>query len=129
MTKVSPNNRNETKPDTFSMGHIQIWRHIIFYQNVKVFQWLSKSKFLSFMTKVNPSIENETKSEVFHWAYPNLTSFFIGCKILKCFNDFYNWHLSISLQKWAQTSKVKSNETGHVQIWQYFSLLTMWYSI
>ena len=26
-------------------------------------------------------------------------SVFIGCEILKYFNDFYNWYLSISLQK------------------------------
>ena len=46
----------------------------------------------------------------------NLTSFLIGHKILKYFNDYYNWHLSISLQYEAQTSKVKKNQTGHVQI-------------
>ena len=54
----------------------------------------------------------------------NLTSFFIGLKILKYFNDSYDWHLSVSLEKLAQTSKVKYNHTGHVQIWQYFSLFT-----
>ena len=42
------------------------------------------------MTKVNPNNGNEKK---------NLTLFFIGRKILKYFNDFYNWHLSISFQK------------------------------
>ena len=48
------------------------------------------------MTNVNPNNRNE-----------NLTSFFIGRKILKSFKDFCNWHFSISLQKRAQTSKVK----------------------
>ena len=59
------------------------------------------------MTKVNTKNENETKSELFHETYSNLTLFFIGRKILKYFNDFYNWHFSISLQKRAQSSKVK----------------------
>ena len=36
-------------------------------RNIKVFQWPSKSKFLSFMTKVNPSNGNETKSDIFSW--------------------------------------------------------------
>ena len=34
-------------------------------KNNKVFQWLSKLKFLSFTTKVNPSNGNETKSGIF----------------------------------------------------------------
>ena len=46
------------------------------------------------MTKVNPNNGNETKWNIFHETYPNLTSFFIGHKILKYFNDFYNWHPS-----------------------------------
>ena len=62
-----------------------------FIKNIKVFQWLSKSTFLSFMTnKLNPNNENENAH-----------------KILKYFSDLYNWHLSISLIKWQQTSKKK----------------------
>ena len=44
----------------------------------------------------------ETKADSLHG-----TSFFNGRKILKYFSDFYNWHLSIILQKLAQISKVK----------------------
>ena len=55
--------------------------------------------FLSFMTKVNRSNGNEAKSDVFYRTYSNLTSFFVGRKIIKYFNDFFNWHLSFSLQK------------------------------
>ena len=60
---------------------------------------LSKSKFLSFMTKVNQNKRSEAKSDIFHGTFSNLASFFIGHKLLTYFNDFYNWHLSISLQK------------------------------
>ena len=51
------------------------------------------------MTKVNPNHENETKSEVFlqDKFKSGITS--IGHKMLKKFNDFYDWHLSISFQK------------------------------
>ena len=58
------------------------------------------------MTKVNPNNGNETKSEIFHGVYSNLTSYF---------NDFYDCHLSISLQKLAQTSKVKQNQREHAK--------------
>ena len=51
------------------------------------------------MTKVNSNNENETKPDIFYEAYSNMTSLFIDSKILKYFNDFYNWHLSILLQK------------------------------
>ena len=59
------------------------------------------------MDKVNPNNENETKSDIFPYFYSTLTSFSIGRKILKSFNDFYDWHLSTALQNSAQTSKIK----------------------
>ena len=34
---------------------------------IKIFQWLSKSKFVSFMTKVNPKNGAEAKSDIFPW--------------------------------------------------------------
>ena len=43
----------------------------------------------------------------FNGTYSDLALLFIGCKILKYFNDFSYWHFSVSLQKWAQTNKVK----------------------
>ena len=47
------------------------------------------------MTKVNTKIGKEAKLDIFS----NLTSFFIGRKIFKYFNEVYNLHFSISLQK------------------------------
>ena len=38
-----------------------------------------------------------------------MRAYFVGHKILKDFNDFYNWYLSISLQKWRETSKERYN--------------------
>ena len=38
---------------------------VFFSKNIEVFQWLSKSKFLSFMTTVNLNNGNEAKSDIF----------------------------------------------------------------
>ena len=61
-----------------------------------------KSKFLSFVTNMNSNSGNETKSNIFHGTYSNLTSFFIVAKVQNCFNEFFNWHLSMLLQKSTQ---------------------------
>ena len=74
-------------------------------KNIKAFQWLLKSKPLSIMTALNKIMETKQNQTLFHESYSNLISFFIDHKILKCFNNFYNWHLSILVQKSAQTSK------------------------
>ena len=50
------------------------------------------------MTKVNPKNGNEIKSDIFPWDILKSDIIFIGRKILKYFNNFYNWHFSISLQ-------------------------------
>ena len=42
------------------------------------------------MTKVNPNNRNETKSDIFPWDINQSDIIYIGRKILKYFNDFYN---------------------------------------
>ena len=59
------------------------------------------------MTKVNPNNGIETKSYIFPRDIFKSNIIFIGRKILKYFNDFCNCNFSISLQKWAQSSKMK----------------------
>ena len=44
------------------------------------------------MIKVNPNNGTETNQTFFRGIYSKQTLFFIGRKILKHFNDFYNWH-------------------------------------
>ena len=51
------------------------------------------------MTKVNPNKEMNQNQTFFYETYSNLTFFFIGRKILKYFNDFYNLHFSILSRK------------------------------
>ena len=50
------------------------------------------------MTKVNQTMKMKQKLTFFDETYSNLASFFIGHKILKHFNYFYNCHISISLE-------------------------------
>ena len=57
--------------------------------------------------KWTQTMEMKQNQTYFHGTYSNMTSFFIGWKILKYFNGVYNWHFFISLQKWVQTSKMK----------------------
>ena len=57
-------------------------------KHIKVFQWLSKSKFLNFMTKVNPNNGNETKPDIFSVGHIQI--------MLKYSNEFHNYNVSIS---------------------------------
>ena len=94
-----------------SMGHIQIWHHILFLSKyIEVLQWLPKSKFLSIMTKVNPKNENEIKSDIFPWDIFKSDTFFYQ-NILKYFNDFQNQNFSILWLKWIQTMGMRQNRT------------------
>ena len=92
MTKVDPKNGNETKSDIFyHRAYSNLTSYIYFLsKNIKAFQLLLKSKFVSFMTKLNSNIGKETKSDIFNVTYSNLTSFLIGCKILKHFINFFS---------------------------------------
>ena len=66
---------------------------------MKVFQLLSKSKFLGFMTKMNPKSGNETHNFFQMGRIQVCHNFSIGHKILRYFNDFYKLYLSISSKK------------------------------
>ena len=126
MTKVDPNNRNEIKSDIFPWDILKSGVIYFLYQKMVVFQWLAKSKFLSFITEVNPYNEHETNQTFFHGTCSNLISFFIGPKVLKYFNDFHNWHLSISLQMWAQTKiKIKRDICKSYSIFPHLQSSTL----
>ena len=65
MTKVNPNNGNETRSQIWTCGIFKSGIISFLSKNIKVFQCLSKSKYLSFMTTVNQKNENVTKSDIF----------------------------------------------------------------
>ena len=117
MTKVSLNNGNDTKSDIFPWdifksdsisffsskyiklkqrnkikhffkGHIQIWHHIFFYQNILKY-------FNDFQNQnVNPKNKNEAKSDIFPWDIFKSETFFYQ-NILKYFKDFQNRNFSL----------------------------------
>ena len=51
------------------------------------------------MTKETQAKKIKQNQKLFSVTYSNLTSFFIGRRVLKHFSDLYNWHLSILMQK------------------------------
>ena len=52
---------------SFHETYLNLTAYLFLSIYIKVFQWLSKSRVLSFMTKVNRNNGNETKSDIFPW--------------------------------------------------------------
>ena len=91
------NNRNERKSDIFPW---EIFKSdTFFYQNILKYFNDFQNQNLNFMTKMNQNNGNETKSDIFPRDILKSDIIFIGRKILKYFNHFYDWHFPISLQK------------------------------
>ena len=87
---------------TFFCGtYLNLVPYLFLSKNIPVLQWISKSKFLSFMTKVNPNNGNETKSEIFPWDIFKSDIIFhwsqntklLQSKLLHRLNDFWNLFL------------------------------------
>ena len=67
MTIVNLNSGKETKSDNVPWDIFKSDSVSFLSKYIKVFQWLSKLGFPSFMTKVNTDNGNETKSDIFPW--------------------------------------------------------------
>ena len=93
----------------FSMRYIQIWRHIYMTSDWKYFNSFQNWHFSVLWLKWTQTMGMKQNQTFFHWKYSNRTSFITGRKILKYFNDL---HLSISLQKWVETSYRPANSNG-----------------
>ena len=92
----------------FPIGHIQLWRHIFFYKKIISYSNDFQNRNFSVLwPKWTQAMEMKQNQKFFHGTYSNLTSFCIRRKILKYLNDFYDWHLSVSLQNLTKTGKVK----------------------
>ena len=78
---------------------------------IKLFQWLGKPEFISFIIKVNRNNRNETNQIFSHWAYTNLTPDHFYQNILKYFSDFWNRNFSILWLKWTQKIKMEKYQT------------------
>ena len=93
-------------------------------KKLKYFHDFQNRNFSVLWLKWTEAMEMKHSQTFFQGKYSNVTSFFIGCKMVTYFNNF-----PISSQKWAQINKMKWNETGHAQIWQHFSLFRKYYGI
>ena len=106
------------------MGHIHIGHYIFFLsKNTKVFQWLSKSKFLSFMTKVNPNNGNETKSEICPWGTVKSDIIFHWSQNTKIFQ------LLLQLALFNFIAKVSTNKYSEIKLHGTCANLTVFFVI
>ena len=64
---------------SFHGTYLNLTAYLFLSKHIKVFQWLSKSEFLSFITKVYPNNEKETKLDIFLYDIfkSDIISFFI----------------------------------------------------
>ena len=107
MTKVNPNNGNETKSDIFPRN-------------------IFKCDTISFFIKIYWSISvtwnlfNSMTKEQKKWKWNKIRNFSMGHiqiwhffhqDILKYLSDFQNWNFSILWLKWTQTMGMKQNQT------------------
>ena len=70
----------------FDRTYLNLIQHLFLSTNIRNFNGFQNRSFALFFPKLNPNNGNETKSVISLWD------------IFK--SDFYNWHFSISLQKW-----------------------------
>ena len=108
---------------SFNEAYSNLMSYIFLPKNVKVFQWLLKSKFISFMTKRNSNNGNDTKWDIFHRTCSNMTSFFSDCKILKYFKDLligtFKFHCR-SNYKQVKSNIIKWDKCKSNSIFLYF---------
>ena len=75
-------------------GHFQIWHHSFDQKLLKFFNDFQNQIFSVLWVKWNRWCK-WNKFNNFYETYSNLTSFFIGPKILQYFSYFHDWHLYI----------------------------------
>ena len=142
MTKVTPSNGNKTNLTFFHWTDSALTSYLFLSRN-KLFHWLLKSKFLSFMTKVTPSNGNKTNLTFFHWTDSALTSYLFLSR-----NKLFHWLLKSKFLSfmttwdtfksdinfyWSQNTKININGNKtkldiffmrHIQIWYHFLLVS-----
>ena len=79
---------------TFSHGtYSNVTPYLSLSKNIKIFQWLSKSKFVSFMTKVDQNIGIGAKSDFFSWDIFKSDSIFYWSYN----SEIFTWLLQLAL--------------------------------
>ena len=103
-------------------SNLSSYIYIYMTSDWKSFNGFQNWHFSVLWLKWTQTVGMKQNQTFFHWTYSNQIFFITGWKILKYFNDL---DLSISLQKWVETSYQQipagqQIQTGHVQIRQYF---------
>ena len=89
------------------MGHVQIWRHILFYQKIlKYFNDFQNRNFSVLWLKWTQTMKMKQNQTFIHRAYLNLISFLFAARTLKYFKTFIIGIFQSSFNKWVQT-KIK----------------------
>ena len=95
-------------------------------KNVKLFQWLSKSKFLSFMIKMNPNNGNETE-DIISWYIFKSEARSLFIKNIKVFQwlsklKFIGFMTKVNPDLGNETKDILS--FFHIQIWSHISFFS-----
>ena len=69
----------------FHKTYSNLTPYLFLSKYINVFQYRSKSEFLSFMTKVSPNNGNETKSDILHGTNSLLTPYLLLSKYVRVF--------------------------------------------
>ena len=80
-----------------------------FFLIIRVFQWITKLKFLSIMTKVKRRNENETKWYFFNGIYLNLTPYLLLLNYMKVFQSILKFKF-LSFMIKVNSKQFKSNK-------------------
>ena len=97
MNNVNQNNGNETKSDIVQCDIFKSDTTSFFIKKYKNISMTFKIEIFWFYDKVNQTMEMKQIQTFLRETYSNMTLFFIGRKILKHFNYFYNCNFPFSL--------------------------------
>ena len=107
--------------------------YLFLSKHIRVFQWLSKAKFLSFMTKVNPNNETKPNSDIFPWGIfkSGIISFFLKTyfRFSMTFKITISHFFDYNEPTQGRWNKIRQFFIGHTQIWHHFSLITKHWNI
>ena len=119
MTKVNPNNGNETISDILAWTYLNLTQHIFCQKILKYFNDFQNWKFQVLWLNWAQTMEMKQYQTFLHGTYLNLTQHIFCQKILNYFNDFQNWKFQVLWLNWAQTMEMKQNQT----FFHHFSLV------
>ena len=104
----------------FHWTYSNLTPYLFLLKSIKVFQWLSKSKFLSFMTKVNTKKWKWNKIRHFLMGDIQIWHIFFYQKIFKYFSDLQNQNFSALWLKYGNETKLDIFSLGIFKSFSFF---------